>query len=80
MTAIDELHFAGGIDSGETPLAAARRELAEETELAPGAVLDRSQTGLLPDEQVDLHSHAWALWSDLNSLPDRSNRRSCWPC
>lgn len=32
----------GGIEAGETPLAAARRELAEETGLDPDAVLDQS--------------------------------------
>ncbi|MER6165228.1 NUDIX domain-containing protein [Streptomyces violaceorubidus] len=31
----------GGVEPGETPLAAARRELAEETGLDPAAVLDR---------------------------------------
>ncbi|WP_326700962.1 NUDIX domain-containing protein [Streptomyces sp. NBC_01754] len=32
----------GGVEPGETPLVAARRELAEETGLDPAAVLDRS--------------------------------------
>jgi 8-oxo-dGTP pyrophosphatase MutT (NUDIX family) len=32
----------GGVEPGETPLDAARRELAEETGLDPSAVLDRS--------------------------------------
>ncbi|WP_448321784.1 NUDIX hydrolase [Streptomyces sp. CO7] len=32
----------GGVEPGETPLTAARRELAEETGLDPAAVLDRS--------------------------------------
>ncbi len=29
-----------------------------------------TRTGLLPDEQVELHSHAWVSWSDLTSLSD----------
>ncbi|GGQ56611.1 NUDIX domain-containing protein [Streptomyces flaveolus] len=32
----------GGVEAGETPLEAARRELAEETALDPAAVLERS--------------------------------------
>lgn len=94
----------GGMDPGETPLEAARRELAEETGLDPAAVTDRSvpverdvwwngkrytgteqfflarlaeeqpalvRTGLLPDEQITLDTHAWIAWPDLASLPDR---------
>ncbi|MDQ0688827.1 hypothetical protein QFZ56_007790 [Streptomyces achromogenes] len=28
------------------------------------------RTGLLPDEQSNLDTHAWIAWSDLDSLPD----------
>ncbi|MDQ0596718.1 8-oxo-dGTP pyrophosphatase MutT (NUDIX family) [Streptomyces canus] len=93
----------GGIEPGESPLAAARRELAEETGLDPAAVLDLSvavardvrwngkrytgtelfflaqyaeerpplvRTGLLPDEEASLDTHAWIAWSDLDSHPE----------
>lgn len=85
-------------------MAAARRELVEETGLDSAAVLDLSvpvtrdfwwngkryvgaesffkahfdeeqpvlvRTGLLADEQVNFHEHAWVASSDLDSLPDR---------
>jgi len=30
-----------------------------------------ARTGLLADEQINLHEYAWVTLSDLDSLPDR---------
>ncbi|MPZ85201.1 MAG: NUDIX domain-containing protein [Actinophytocola sp.] len=93
----------GGIEPGETPFDAARRELFEETRLDPSAVgegfavverdlrwdgarhvgpeqfflarfdIERPEprrSGLLPDEQVNLHAYAWVAWDGIDELAD----------
>ncbi|WP_238696938.1 hypothetical protein ACGH52_32160 [Streptomyces sp. BBFR25] len=51
----------GGIEPGETPLAA-----AEFTGERPAP----ARTGLLPDEQASLDTYAWTAWPDLGSFAD----------
>jgi putative (di)nucleoside polyphosphate hydrolase len=49
----------GGIDEGETPLAAARRELAEETNVTSVELLGEAPGWLAYDLPVDIGKEAW---------------------
>lgn len=49
----------GGIDEGETPLEAARRELAEETSVTSVALLGEAPGWLAYDLPVDIGKEAW---------------------
>jgi len=49
----------GGIDAGETPLEAARRELAEETSVTSAELLAEAPGWLAYDLPVDIGKEAW---------------------
>ena len=49
----------GGIDAGETPLAAARRELAEETGVSAATLLGEARAWFTYDLPVDVSKSAW---------------------
>lgn len=60
---VDETHQwqmpQGGIDKGETPLEAARRELREETNVVSAALLAEAPGWLSYDLPVDIGKEAW---------------------
>ena len=67
----------GAVEDGEAPLAAARRELAEETGLAPGGPF--IELGSVR-QKAGKHVHAWACEHDVDAAGLVSNTmRTEWP-